>query len=386
LPNNQPVVLVHGMFGFGPQELGRIRYWGSALDVPSSLRRFETSVGPVSSPHDRACELAAQIKGVRVDYGEVHANANGHERFGRDYRGQGLWPNWDGTNPLHMVGHSLGASTIRALQSLLAVDFWNWGSSERWISSISSLAGPLNGSTAIYYFGADLKSGLIPRGAGITPLLRIFELYTADNSHFLDAIYDLDLDHWGYRRREDEDLIAYLNRVRQSQFFWGPDNALYSVSLQSAYRDNERWPTFADTYYISYVAGQTVRFRPGGYYYPGLFMHSVLKPSAWYMGRFEAGKASMLPGSFKSSDWWENDGLVPTYSQIYPHSSGQHDVGKVITAGVAGSELLPGRWYTQWERGLDHVSIAGTPRYWQKERQKRLYSDLYRRLAALDLA
>ncbi|MFN2141522.1 MAG: hypothetical protein ACK2U5_13625 [Candidatus Promineifilaceae bacterium] len=386
MPNNQPVVLVHGMFGFGPQELGRIRYWGSALDVPSSLRRFETSVGPVSSPHDRACELAAQIKGVRVDYGEVHANANGHERFGRDYRGQGLWSNWDGTNPLHMVGHSLGASTIRAVQSLLAVDFWNWGSSERWIASVSSLAGPLNGSTAIYYFGADLKSGLIPRGAGITPLLRIFELYTADNSHFLDAIYDLDLDHWGYRRREDEDLIAYLNRVRQSQFFWGPDNALYSVSLQSAYRDNERWPTFADTYYISYVAGQTVRFRPGGYYYPGLFMHSVLKPSAWYMGRFEAGKASMLPGSFKSSDWWENDGLVPTYSQIYPHSSGRHDVGKVITAGVAGSELLPGRWYTQWERGLDHVSIAGTPRYWQKERQKRLYSDLYRRLAALDLA
>jgi len=146
-----------------------------------------------------------------------------------------------------------------------------------------------------------------------------------------------------------------------------------------------RWPTFNDTYYIAYVAEQTVRFRPGGYYYPAPFMHSFLKPSAWYMGRFGANQTSVPQAGFTSSDWWENDGLVPAYSQIYPHSSGRHEVGKVITAGTAGSELSPGRWYTQWEGGLDHASIASMPRYWQKERQKRLYSSLYRRLAGLDL-
>lgn len=385
MPNSLPVVLVHGMFGFGPDELGPLTYWGSALRVPSPLPRIEASVGPISSPHDRACELAAQLKGVRVDYGEKHAIAHGHARFGRDYRGKGLWPEWDEAHPLHMTGHSLGVSTVRALQDLLARDHWGWGSSENWIASITSIAGPMNGSTAVYYFGIDKKSGLIPRGAGLTPLLRLLELYTADNSHFLDSIHDFDLDHWGYTRQKGESLIDYLLRVKQSRFFWESDNAFYSVSLQSAYRDNRLWRTFERTYYFAYVAEQTFRLRRGGYYYPAPLMHAVLKPTALYVGRFDFQETVTPTGDLQSRDWWESDGLVPTYSQIYPHLNGSHQTGGEISHQTAVSQLLPGRWYTQWERGLDHASIAGTPRFWERGRQERFYTRLYQRLAALDI-
>lgn len=385
MANNLPIVLVHGMFGFGADEFGQLRYWGSALDVPSPLLRIEASVGPISSAHDRACELAAQLKGVRVDYGKVHATAQGHERFGRDYRGKALWPEWDEKHPLHLIGHSLGASTGRALQYLLATDYWGWGSSERWIASISSISGPLNGSTAVYYFGADAETGLIPRGAGITPLLRLLELYTADSSQLLDIVYDFDLDHWGYMRREEENLIEYLRRVGQTQFFWGPDNAFYSASLQSAYRDNARWKTFANTYYFSYVAEHTFRLRPGGSYYPSPLMNAILHPPAWYMGSLRFPEPPIPAKDFKSSDWWENDGLVPTFSQRFPHTNGHHPTGKVVTSKTAASEFLAGRWYTQWERGFDHASICATPRYWQRGRQQRFYENLFVRLAELDI-
>ena len=74
MANDYPVIFVHGLLGFGPKELGLLTYWGSAFQVDSSsLERHEASVGPLSSAHDRACELAAQIKGTVVDYGADHA-------------------------------------------------------------------------------------------------------------------------------------------------------------------------------------------------------------------------------------------------------------------------------------------------------------------------
>ena len=55
------------------------------------------SVGPVSSNYDRACELYAQIKGTRVDYGQVHSQRYGHARYGKDYTGRGLYPSCEFT-------------------------------------------------------------------------------------------------------------------------------------------------------------------------------------------------------------------------------------------------------------------------------------------------
>ncbi|MFL7839149.1 MAG: esterase/lipase family protein [Candidatus Promineifilaceae bacterium] len=382
MTNQRPVVLVHGMFGFGGQELGEFNYWGSALQVQSPLPLIEASVGPISSAHDRACELAAQLKGGQVDYGEVHADAQGHARFGRTYE-RPLWPDWSAKKPLHMVGHSLGATTIRALHDLLAGDYWGWGSSNQWIASVSSISGPLNGTTAIIYFGADPQTGLLRRKSGISAVLQLIDLYTGLGDKILDSVYDFDLDHWGYERRADEDLISYLRRVGGSNFYWGPDNAFHSVSLQCAYRDNARWTTFPQAYYFAYVTDHTFHLRPGGAYYSSPLMNAALQPVAWNMGRMTFNKSPIPDKNFKSSDWWPNDGLVPTYSQTHPRYGRSHPSGGVITAKTAGSEFSPGQWYTQWERGLDHAAICMAPRFWQRGRQQKFYENLYQRLAAL---
>jgi hypothetical protein len=66
------IVFVPGLFGWGPGELGGFPYWGGALEQ-FDKNRFQThwvKCGPISSFHDRACEVFARIKGAKIDYGE----------------------------------------------------------------------------------------------------------------------------------------------------------------------------------------------------------------------------------------------------------------------------------------------------------------------------
>lgn len=80
--NNCPVVLVHGILGWGETRplYGRGPcYWPSTL--PSILPIIMVDVGSLSSDHDRACEAFYQLKGGRVDYGEHHSIAAGVKPF-----------------------------------------------------------------------------------------------------------------------------------------------------------------------------------------------------------------------------------------------------------------------------------------------------------------
>ena len=384
--NSQPVVFVHGILGFGPKELGDFNYWGHAFEVASPLERFEASVGPLSSAHDRACELAAQIKGTIVDYGATHSAAQGHEQYGKDFRHQGFFPNWSDQNPIHLVGHSLGSQTCRCLQYLLAQDYWGWGSSSRWICSISALSGSSNGSIATYYFGADEQTGLLSRRDGITPIIRLLELYTYFAKGILENIYDFDLEHWGYQRRPHEDLISYLTRLGKSRFFWESDNAIYSATIQGAFRDNSRWSTFPKTYYFSVITEQTFPFLINGHHYPSPLMNPGLLNTAAYIGNKEFSQPPIPNENFKVNQWWENDGLLSTYSQIYPHSNGKHQVGGEFSNITPPNFFKKGMWYFTWARGKDHGSICITPRYWQHNWQKKFYTQLLSRLAGLDIA
>jgi len=177
--NNYPVVLVHGFLGFGPEEFQHsgFNYWGGYGDIASYMQVyrgpravFAAAVGPISSNWDRAADLYAQIKGGCVDYGMAHVRDHGlpgqvqkppGKCWAADPRNNpqayplALYPAWDADHPIHLIGHSQGGTTIRALIELLEN-----GSSEDqgdgelfkggkigWIRSVTTISSPHNGTT-----------------------------------------------------------------------------------------------------------------------------------------------------------------------------------------------------------------------------------------------
>ena len=393
MSNQFPVFLCHGLFGWGKEELP-IDYWGAGTEVDSSgLSVMEASVGPVSSFHDRACELAAEIKGTRVDYGQEHAEKFGHERFSVDYTDQGFHPDWSEKKPVHLVGHSAGAHTILMLQYLLSRDFWRWGSSEKWVRSINVISGVLNGSTFPYFLGCDKQTGLIDEGSLgdiLVTGVKLMAMFTGGNS---DSIYDWDLDQWGLRRIEDESLKDFIERLSLSEFGRGKDNLAYDLTIQGCYEANRLVKTFPKTHYFSYVTAQT---KPGWFgdksHYPELFMNPALLISAAYIGRAREFETPPIPGwgdgDLVIEKWVENDGLVSEISQRYPFTGGDHPVaGK----GIHDLEKFePGGWYWEkveaqngrsWDHGDIVFGVFSQPTLTGKQNQ--FYRSLYNRLAGL---
>ena len=81
---------------------------------------YAASVAPHYSAWDRACELYAQLTGTKVDYGEAHSKAMGHERYGEDFTGRALIPSFSATDKINLVGHSFGGATIRLFAEIMA--------------------------------------------------------------------------------------------------------------------------------------------------------------------------------------------------------------------------------------------------------------------------
>ena len=382
MANDCPVILVHGLFGWGPGERGGFPYWGTGLTVPSPLRRHQANVGPISSMHDRACELAFQIRGGLVDYGQAHASEVGHLQNGREYPPEhALHPAWSEEQPVHLVGHSMGGPTIVLLQQLLAEDYFGWGTTHRWVASISSISGDLNGSTATYYVGCDETTGLVKEGSTFSYLALAVELYLRATGGLFDGFYDYHLEQWGLgRMRDDERLDGYLQRIANSLMFKGKDNAAYSLTLQNMFEQNARCLTYPDTYYFSYVTKHTVTGYLTGHAYPEPDMNPFLIASSLYMGSKDFDRP-FYPG-FRSEQWWPNDGAVSVYSQQYPRIGASHPVGGPLDDGAGFS---PGAWYYQPLDDTDHLGIVALPPLNHIGRQKRFYRSLFERLAGLDI-
>lgn len=379
MANAHPVILCHGLFGWGPSEVGGFPYWGTAMSVPSPLARHAASVGPISSMHDRACELAFQIKGGRVDYGKAHAQAAGHQRVGRIYKGRAvLHKKWSERHPVHLVGHSMGAPTIFMLQHLLATDFFGWGSNPNWVKSITSISGALNGTTATYFLGCNETTGLVEEGSIVDFLARAIELHIRLTGDLFDRFYDFDLDQWGISAQLGDRLDVQLQRIAQSPMFRGTDNAAYSITIQGLLEQDALCQTYPETYYFSSVTDQTFRGILSGHYYPEPGMNPFAIPTSLYIGH-TTFKRPFYPG-FRSEDWWQNDGLVSVYSQMFPRIAGNHPVG-----GEIGSQTRfePGKWYHEILSDVDHIDIVALPELGKVGLQKRFYTDLFKRLAAL---
>ena len=153
-------------------------------------------------------------------------------------------------------------------------------------------------------------------------------------------------------------------------FGFGPDELGPLAYWGSAFKVPSPLPRFeasvgpinsAGTYYFAYITEQSSEGLISGRHYPDFRMNPALLGLSTYIGRKEFAYPPIPLADFRSADWWENDGMVPTYSQRYPFSNGNHPAGGEFDASTPASAFMPGQWYTGWERGMDHLDICITP-------------------------
>lgn len=352
------IICVPGLFGWGPGELGGFPYWGDALrPFDKRLHIHEAKCGPISSFHDRACEIFAKIKGTVVDYGAEHSAGVGHDRTSRDYTGQGFVHDWSADNPVILIGHSAGAQTCLQLQQLLAEDFWHAGSAANWVEAVICVAGVLDGSTLTYMF-CDEETGKLKRGPGflIRSALDVIELIrrAARPLHDFGGDYDLYLDQWiGKPNATNDEILAFFENCYR--FTEGNDNLAFDLSLQGCLAANQTFQTQKDTYYFSLVTRATheegflgLPFGPKTER-PGKSMTFLLKGAAQFQALMPDFTTPPIPawgtGDLAIGKWRENDGAVSSISQRFPFTGGVHPLGGEGIFGREPSLIEKGKWY-----------------------------------------
>ena len=361
--NDDPLVLVHGFMGWGREELLGFKYWGGFGDLQETLnqagyRSYTGVVGPFASNWDRACELYAYIKGGTVDYGQVHATAHGHARYGRHFAG--LYPAWGtpeghgSVRKVHLIGHSQGGQTVRVLTALLA----QGDAAERAATRDGSLSPLFQGghdgvrsvtTLASPHDGTSLAAGL----DNLLPQVRAGLLgFAALAGIEPDQLpYDFKLDQWGLRRAANESFTAYLDRVERSPIWQSHDISAWDLSPDGARELNQRFAAQPQVYYFSWSTAATQSIWPSGHQIPLPSMLPQFWPSALFIGAYSRD----LPGQVRiDRSWWENDGLVNTRSMAGP-TLGSNDrilpYREPPEAGVWNDHGVLAGW--------DHLDIVG---------------------------
>jgi len=355
--NNYPIVLIHGFFGWGNDEMGNYRYWGGNKDIQKMYEKngftvFNVSVGPISSNWDRAVEIYYQLKGGQVDYGFEHSKRYGLIQKPSDKEYTGLYPEWDKNHPVHLVGHSMGGQTARMLQFLLETEIFQNDSlnakeksellgkaRKGWISSITSLATPHDGSTL-----ADIVTKTYP-----------FVQYFIGLAGVVGTeFYDFDLSQWNINRESNETWSNYVQRMRTHKAWETKNISSWDLSLDGAAELNGFLNASPDTYYFSYAFSATNKDKSTGHHSPNKDVFLLIRSRAKILGSKIVFKED---GNETDSTWWENDGIVNTRSMMGP-TTGKNGPD-LITPYIENKPLIRGQWYTFEPIKLDHYQSVG---------------------------
>jgi triacylglycerol lipase len=338
---SRKIVFVHGIFGWGKGELP-FSYWGDALAQfeGSRFEAHEVKCGPVSSFHDRACEVFAQINGGDFIYGNMPGGTGAKRsvvpRGDRKHVAGPLLPDWSADNPVILIGHSAGAHTCLALQRLLKDDHFGVGSNADWVEAVICISGVLNGSTLAYKFGCDPATGVL-----INNPQRLIAATVNIANHIPKlplAGIDLWLDQW---------------KDHHEAFVSGKDNLAFDLTLAGCHAANAAFSTHPNSYYLSLVTSiPTERPKLFGIPLPRLFggLNVLLEGTA----RFQADTVDFEPGALPLPSWgttpelrieaWrENDGAVSAISQRFPFT--HHSEPSGGEGFFDGAPVQKGRWY-----------------------------------------
>ena len=374
--SDDPVVFVHGLFGWGQRDkIFRIMpYWGmttgSLTSYLNSLgyETYSATVGPISSAWDRACELYAQLTGTTVDYGAAHAAAHDHARYGITYD-QPLFSGWGTKRAVNLVGHSFGGATTRQFLELMANGSAEevaaakaagtepsplfTGGKSSWVHSMTEIAAPHNGTTFIESNGTimDVATNLsetLAKGFGITEIKNL---------------YDFQLEQFGIYKDPNETMLETLQRVFSTDFMSHNDNAFLDLTIDKSLEINDGIGIEPNVYYFSYAGNQTVQDPVSGNYIPSAKMWTLFYPGAINMGKYYDKYTA--GGFYIDKSWRPNDGMVNTVSAFYPiHSDGtcltkDGKQGWTNYDGYSNINFQPGIWYVMPVQSFDHIQFVG---------------------------
>ena len=351
--NNDPVILVHGFLGFGPEQFQHsgFNYWGGYGDIASQMQIyrgpravFAAAVGPISSNRDRAADLYAQIKGGCVDYGKTHVRDHGlpgqvqkppgkcwaaNPRDNPQNYPLALYPAWDAEHPIHLIGHSMGGTTIRALVELLEhgsnQDQGDGGLFEGgkvgWIRSVTTISAPHNGTTL-----SDAVLSVLPELHA--PLRELLTHKAAQWELAPDGAREFN----AWARTSPHIYYFSVGTVATEGGSWccnGTDRTIAPVqTAMFQYARADMMP------YFKSFAGEWI------------------VPSALQRGM--GGYTVNTPGRQRiDSDWFSNDGVVNTVSMRAPSG---HPARDYDGAAVRGSWNFLGNY-----KGYDHFDILNWP-------------------------
>ncbi|TYI84115.1 hypothetical protein E1A91_D05G341800v1 [Gossypium mustelinum] len=340
-----PIVLVHGIFGFGKGKFGSFSYFGGA--EKKDERVLVPDLGSLTSIYDRARELFYYLKGGRVDYGEQHSKTCGHSRFGRIYE-QAHYPQWDEDHPIHFVGHSAGAQVVRVLQQMLADKAFEGyeNTSENWVLSIAALSGAFNGTTRTYLDGMLPEDGQNMKPLCLLQLCRLgVIIYDWLDIPLLKAYYNFGFDHFNLSWRK-AGLWGLVDCLLGNAGPWATgDWILPDLTIQGSIKLNSNLQTFPNTFYFSYATKRTRKILgvtvPSGILgiHPMLFIR-VLQMSLY---RYPTDVPPPYKG-YRDEDWQDNDGALNTISMTHPRLPIEHPSCSIVNDSDC-QPLQPGIWY-----------------------------------------
>ena len=329
-------IFVHGLSGWGSYDktYKRMPYWGMfGGDLMAYLRSqgfscYAASVSPEGSAWDRACELYAQLTGTVTDYGMAHSERYGHARFGPDFTGRPLVPDWECGKKLVLLGHSFGGATVRLFSEILAngdeaeraaaaaeelSPFFLGGQGGR-LHTLVTLAAPTNGTTAY-----DLHQD------------ESFDESSVEVSRWDNL--------WG----------NFFNNRKQAKKDGRSeeDYAAFDMHIDNALAMNARISTLPQVYYFAVPCSATE--ASCGVQQPlRSMMEPMFRRSSAQMGAYTGTTAG---GFAIDESWQENDGLVNTVSAMAPFSA---------PCTVYDPDVIePGIWQVMPTYKGDHMSLQG---------------------------
>lgn len=405
-----PLVVVEGFLGgFGKQtRWGDFQnHWhddSSAGDPTRRRRTIFVSVGPVSSLHDRACEIFYALKGGKLNYGEEHAAEHGHAtRYGRTYM-TGLYPEWSNERPLHFLGHSFGGPTITKLQWLLKAGFFGPEYGADMLLSVTSVSSPFRGTSIVYLLGERVDCAPNVRffsvGSFITKIVHLISFFSPWTADYMDF-------HTESRAMSfyETSLWSMLKQLLKSDWGTSRDIAPFDCTYESADTREAKGEGEVNgkTFYRSYAASWSDQNlgpftppangfweEPALYYYTfhvASFDFSVIRPVPSFVNLMGN---DIEAGGEGSEVYRANDGVVPVFSQWHPlackQTVCQHLKHGDITVIPSDDEprVIPegGKWYVYELLEAHHGTIA--PRWRDTPRQRGFWKELGQYLRDVD--